>query len=109
MSFSISKILAIENVEILKSNRNSPLLCYNGYTYQPVSKFSDVNMIWRCQIQGCHGRIRVRNGTVEIRQEHQHGPDPVSKFVRKAKSEIRELANTTIVLSPQEITNQVMS
>jgi hypothetical protein len=71
-------------MEIIKSEKDRDLLCYNGYLYR-----FDKNSSWRCiecNTKKFHGRINLTNSQIikESEKEHNHSPDISKIEARKA-------------------------
>ncbi|KAG0438116.1 hypothetical protein DMUE_3291 [Dictyocoela muelleri] len=64
-----------EKIEITRSQRNKPILLYEGYSYRKRYEISNAE-IWRCRVNKCSGVIKTsKDGSIIFQKEHNHLPN----------------------------------
>ncbi|CAF1040298.1 unnamed protein product [Didymodactylos carnosus] len=99
-------------ITISTTERNKPLLMFNGYNYT-VDKTTDEKTYWKCahcRTIKCKGRIHtdVNNTTVLLENsDHNHPPSAVSNEVRSFEDKVRSRAVNTNE-STQDVINNCL-
>ena len=90
-------------MEIILTNKNSELLIFEGYAYIKHRTLADNSLSWRCGQSSCNGRVRTKDDSVEIVENHCHFPDPADIEKRKFRKTLKDRAAVSDVTPRQTI------
>ena len=82
----------------LATQRNGVKLFHGGYAYVKAKTLTD-GIAYRCILykSKCTGRITVKDDAISVTQEHNHPPDPEQYKIASARSQLKDMAQTTQV------------
>ena len=84
------------------TSRGAEAVDVGGYIYRR-DKQSKTSLLWRCLIDGCHGRLRTsfnyENPT--ITQNHHHLPDQTNRPIHQMRARLKERAATEAAPIPE--------
>ncbi|VDK29154.1 unnamed protein product, partial [Anisakis simplex] len=77
------------------SQRGTSQRTDGGFIYRFDKNLKDGSEAWRCTKSGCKGRVRVVNGEVHLKSDHNHVPNPTEVAVKHYLSSIRNRASSS--------------
>ncbi|XP_025192763.1 uncharacterized protein LOC112592834 [Melanaphis sacchari] len=89
--------MSFKNIEYLISQKNKPLVKYDGFLYRKDCENGEVSY-WRCaEVEKCRGRINIKNDLVikDSSFKHVHVPNPAKIEVKQLTEEMKKSALTT--------------
>lgn len=83
---------SICDMEYTVSQRNKPLLIFNGYRYRKDRVSLRGRVTWRCVRPLCLGRIMVDGDAHKLKTSHNHGPDFGENKAVQVRENMRKMA-----------------
>jgi hypothetical protein len=89
--------MSFKNIEYLISQKNKPLVKYNGFIYQKDCENGEVSYWRSAEVEKCRGRINIRNDLVikDSSFKHVHILNPAKIEVKKLTEVMKKSALTT--------------